>query len=152
MPKDTPGPNAGQFRFEMWDAVIRGAKGIVYFPFSFTPGFKFDNTPPEIDAEMRKQHPRLLEIGPALLSNVDPPSIGMRLPDGLEGTWRIYNGMKYFIVLNSTDQPLANQQIKLRGAGAATSATAASESRTVPISNSTITDSFGPYETHVYIV
>jgi hypothetical protein len=152
MPKDTPGPNAGQFRFEMWDAVIRGAKGIVYFPFSFTPGFKFDNTPPEIDAEMRKQHPRLTEIGPALLSDVDPPSIGMRLPDGLEGSWRIYNGKKYFIVLNATDQPLADRQIRLRGVGEATSANVASESRTVAISSNTITDSFGPYEAHVYVV
>jgi hypothetical protein len=152
MPKDTPGPNAGQFRFEMWDAVIRGAKGIVYFPFSFTPGFRFDNTPAEIAAEMAKQHPRLTEIGPALLSQVDPPSTGMRLPNGLEGTWRIYNGKKYFIVLNQSDQPLSNQQIKLRNIGAATTATVASESRSVPITSNTITDSFGPYEAHVYIV
>ncbi|HEV8605996.1 MAG TPA: PA14 domain-containing protein [Tepidisphaeraceae bacterium] len=152
MPKDTPGPNPDQFRFEMWDAVIRGAKGIIYFPFSFTPSFRFDNTPPEIDAEMRKQHPRLVEIGPALLSPVDPPSIGMRLPDGLEGSWRIYNGKKYFIILNATDQPLADQRIRLRGVGAAGIATVASESRTVAISDSTITDSFGPYEAHVYVV
>jgi len=152
MPRDTPGPNADQFRFEMWDAVIRGAKGIIYFPFSFTPSFHFDNTPPAIDAEMRKQHPRLMEIGSALLSNVDPPSMGMRLPDGLEGTWRNYNGRKYFIVLNATDQPLANQVIKLRGIGVATSATVASESRIVPISGSSISDGFGAYEAHVYIV
>jgi hypothetical protein len=152
MPKDTPGPNAGQFRFEMWDSVIRGAKGIVYFPFSFTPSFRFDNTPAEIDAEMRKQHPRLLEIGPALLSQMDPPTMGMRLPDGLEGTWRNYNGKKYFIVLNATDQALTNQVIKLRGVGAVTSAAVASESRTVGISNSSISDSFGPYEAHVYVV
>jgi hypothetical protein len=132
--------------------VIRGAKGIVYFPFSFTPSFHFDNTPPEIDAEMRKQHPRLAEIGPALLSQMDPPTMGMRLPDGLEGTWRSYNGKKYFIVLNQSDQAVANQAIKLRGAGAATSATVASEARAVQISNSTITDSFAPYEAHVYIV
>jgi hypothetical protein len=136
----------------MWDAVIRGAKGIVYFPFSFTPSFHFDNTPPEIDAEMRKQHPRLAEIGPALLSQMDPPSMGLRLADGLEGTWRIFNGKKYFIVLNETDQALTNQQIRLRGVGAATSATVASEARTVPITSATITDSFGPYEAHVYVV
>ena len=59
---------------------------------------------------------------------------------GLEGTWRNYNGKKYFIVLNSTDQPLANQVIQLRGVGAATSATVASESRAVSISNSSISD------------
>jgi len=54
--------------------------------------------------------------------------------------------------LNKTDQAMANQVIKLRGVGAATSATVASESRTVSISNSSMSDSFGPYEAHVYIV
>jgi hypothetical protein len=94
----------------------------------------------------------LTEIGPALLSPIDPPSAGMRLPDGLEGSWRIYNGKRYFIVLNTTDQQLNGQAIRVRGVGAASGATVSSEGRTVSITNGTITDNFGAYEAHVYVV
>jgi hypothetical protein len=55
-------------------------------------------------------------------------------------------------VQNLTEETLTGQQIGLRGVGSPTTATVATEARTVAVTNATITDSFAPYETHVYVV
>jgi len=111
---------AREVPFPISNGLLRH-QGNCLLPIFLTPSFHFANTPPEIDRRDAQAASASDGIGPALLSNVDPPS-PQRLPNGLEGSWRIYNGRKYFIVLNKTDQAMANQVIKLRGVGAATSA------------------------------
>jgi hypothetical protein len=58
----------------------------------------------------------------------------------------------YFFVLNLSPNPSNGQQIVLNGIGNATSATVYGESRTIPITGATITDNFGTYGFHIYVV
>jgi hypothetical protein len=151
-PKDVGGPTPGQFRAEVWDSIIQGARGIVYFPQKFKPSFSYDNTPPEIVDEMITQNARIAALGPALISPADPTTMGLALPAGLEGSWRFANGKAYFIVLNTTAGTLTDQGISLIGTGRAKSATVETERRAVRLKHGALTDTFAPYEVHVYSV
>jgi hypothetical protein len=136
----------------VWDAIIQGAQGIAYFPFRFMPNFSFDVTPPEIVAEMKTQNARITSIGDVLLSSIDPSNIGIDHNPALRATWRVHNGKAYFIVLNFSDATLTNQQLKLYGVTPTATASVKGETRSVSISNGTMTDSFKPYEVHIYEV
>ena len=151
-PKNIPGPTPGQFRAEVWDSIIRGARGIIYFPQKFKPSFSYDNTPPEIVAEMQVQNGRISALGNALLSPIDPPSLRVITDAPLEASWRFYKGKAYFIVLNTSGQSLADQAIGLVGVGRSGTAIVESERRTVSFKRGTLTDSFAPYEAHVYSI
>jgi hypothetical protein len=58
----------------------------------------------------------------------------------------------YFIVVNPVATPTTASSIALTGVGSATTATVLNESRTIPISNGTILDSFGAFAVHIYVV
>ena len=118
----SPGPNAQQVRAETWDAIIHGAKGIIYFPQSLTPTFNYDNTPPDIAAEITTQNARITSIGQALVSQIDPPTLGFTGGAPLEATWRVFNGQKYYVVLNMSAQTLTNQTMLSISSTATTSA------------------------------
>lgn len=150
-PKEMPGPTAGQFRAEFWDSIIRGARGIVYFPQKFEPNFSYDNTPQVIVDEMILQQNRVKSIEKAILSPSDPPSLGLTAGGTLEGTWRFYNGKSYFIVLNNSSKA-TTQSVSFSGTGKASSADVHGESRTVSLTNGSFSDTFAPYETHIYVV
>lgn len=152
VPASVRGVTRGEFRAQLWDAIIRGAQGIVYFPFAFSPNFTYDNTPPEIEAEMKVQHARIAPLGDALLSSVDPPNLGAEVGGTLEATWREHEGKKYFIVLNMSDQTVSDQRIRLHGVGRTGAANVQGEGRSERIRGGVITDDFGPYEVHVYVV
>ena len=153
MPRTVPGVTPGQFAAEVWGAINHGARGIIYFPQQIGYGFKYDNTPQTILDEMKTQNARLQSLGGPLLSPLNPAGIEVMLGPGLQGSWRSYNGSSYFIVTNVTSQALDAGQVQLVGTpmGAA-SATVRGEDRSVATSDGGFTDSFAPYETHVYVV
>jgi hypothetical protein len=142
----------GQFRGEVWEAIIHGARGIFYFPVQVTPGFKYDVTPPAVAAEMTRQDATITKLASVLQGPINPPSLGAAAPPPLQAAWRRSSGHSYFFVLNLSPQAADHQTIALRGTGPATSATVYGENRTVQISNDTITDNFGPYAVHIYQV
>jgi hypothetical protein len=151
-PKEIPGVTPGQFRAQVWDSIIRGARGIIYFPQKFKPAFSYDDTPPEIVREMQVQHARIRAIEQAILSPSDPPSLGVTINAPLEATWRSHGGKKYFIVLNTSDRSLNDVNVRLHGIGGADSASVVVEKRSVSIKSGVITDDFAPYGVHVYVV
>jgi hypothetical protein len=141
-----------QFRGEVWEAIIHGARGIFYFPVQVTPHFEYDVTPPAVAAEMTRQDAIITKLAGVLQGPVNPPSLGAAAPPPLQAAWRRSSGHSYFFVLNLSPQAADHQTIALRGTGSATSATVYGENRTVQISNDTITDNFGPYAVHIYQV
>ena len=58
----------------------------------------------------------------------------------------------YFFVLNLSNQWLGNQGMLLRGVNPWATATVGGENRTVSVQNGWMSDSFKPYEMHVYVV
>jgi hypothetical protein len=151
LPPNSPGVTPSQVRAEVWDSIIHGARGIVYFPQAFTPSFTYDNTAPDVAFEITKQNALITSIGAALESPLDPPTMGVNVAQPLEATWRVYNGKTYVIVLNLSGQAVVNQQIALRGVNG-TTASVQGEGRNVGIAGGVITDSFGADEVHVYLI
>jgi hypothetical protein len=149
--QDIPGPNAGQFRAEVWDSIIRGARGVIYFPMSFKPSFRFDNTPPEIAAEMTATNAKVQSIARVLQSDIDPPTRGFQADAPLEGTWRVVDGKTYYVVLNFSNQAVT-RSMTLQGIGNVSSAAVNGEGRSVSLVNGTFSDTFGAYSVHVYEV
>jgi len=145
-----PGVTPDQFRAEVFNAVISGATGIIYFPQKIGGGFLFDSMNPQVEAEMKSVDARLARIGPAIMSQKDPAGVSIDVSGNLRATWRKYNGKTYLIVLNNSATGAA-AQMDLHGVSAA-SASVDGEGRSVAIKGGVITDSFKPYEAHVYMV
>jgi hypothetical protein len=149
--QDIPGPTPGQFRAEVWDSIVRGARGVIYFPMSFKPSFRFDNTSPEVAAEMTATNAKIQSIARVLQSDIDPPTRGLQADAPLEGTWRVVDGKTYYVVLNFSNQAVT-ASMTLQGIGNALSASVHGEGRSVSLVNGTFTDTFGAYSVHVYEV
>ena len=62
-----------EFRGEIWDAIIHGATGIIYFPDALSP-FSYDTTDPLVEPEMKIQNAKLTQYGGAILSGKTPPA------------------------------------------------------------------------------
>ena len=143
-------PTPDEFRGEVWDSIIHGTKGIIYFPHAFFPD-EPDATPPEIVTEMTKTNSLIQTYGGALNAIPDTISNYVNLPGGLEATYRDYNGHRYYFVLNFSHTGVSNQTISLPGLGTG-AVEVTTEARNVFASNGTITDTFTPYQMHVYRV
>jgi hypothetical protein len=139
-----------QFRGEVWEAIIHGARGIFYFPVQVSPSFQFDVTPPAVAAEMTQQDTTISKLASVLQGTIDPRSLGATAPSPFQVAWRSSSGHSYFFVLNLSDTTVDDQAIKLTGIGSAAFAAVYGENRKVQIFNGTIVDSFGPYAVHIY--
>lgn len=162
------GVSPGQLKGEIWDAVIRGAKGVVYFAAKPPPGAaiygpqydatqnSFDSTPPDVSIEMIAQNARLAALGSVLSQT---PTAGF-YGDGvaqtdlsmLQGSERIYNGQHYYLVENRSSRNIGSVSFPL--AGETGSATVWGEGRAINGSAGTFTDAsgFAPWSTHVYVI
>ena len=154
---NSSGPSIGgrvvtpdEFRGESWDAIIHGSKGLIYFPQAFNPDVT-DATPPAIVAEMTKTDALITSFGAVLNSGSDSNNNYANLPGGLEATWRDFGGHRYYFVLNDSHGSAWNQALNLPGIGTG-AVEVAGEGRAVFANGATITDSFTPYQLHVYRV
>jgi len=143
------GVTADQFRSEVFNAVISGATGIIYFPQRIGGGFLYDNMNASVETEMKSVDARLARIGPALMSAKDPAGVAVSASGSLRATWRKYGGKVYLIVLNNSTSA-ATGTVTTQGVSA-TSAVVDGESRSVAIKSGVITDAFKPEEAHVYV-
>jgi hypothetical protein len=143
-------PTALEFRGEIWNSIIHGAKGLVYFPQSFNPDTT-DATPPDIAAEMTATDAKITSFANVLNNQGDGWNAFLNLPGGLEGTYRDYNGHRYFFVLNFSHNAVSGVTMNLPGAGTR-NVEVAGENRFVWGSGDNVTDSFQPYQVHVYRV
>jgi hypothetical protein len=141
------GATAAEVRGETWDAIIHGAKGIIYFPQSFAPD-KTDGTPRDVAAEMTRTDAKIAEMGAVLNSDSDAASNPITLTGGLEGTWRQYLGKSYFFVLNFSHTAAKGARVTLPGLTGKIDVL--DEGRQLSVSSSTFTDTFAPYQLHIY--
>lgn len=160
---DKRGPTPDEVRAEIWVSIIRGARGVFYFPIQVGGGFNFNTTPAPVAAEIKKQNAIITSLAPVLQSAIDPKtgftatmpvtsSPSVYDPGSIIGTWRNTSQGKYVIVMNQSmarDFSSTNQTFTVSGTSA-TSATVVGENRTVPIVNGKITDNFPSYVQHIY--
>ncbi len=144
------GVTPDEFRGEVWDAVIHGATGIVYFPHSLTP-FNYDATSAGVAAEMTVQNARLSQYGANLLTTQNPAGTSISNNGAIETSWRIFNGKKYYFTLNLSANTVSNVSLATTGLAPSTTLAVDGESRNVTLQNGNIVDTFKPYEMHVYV-
>jgi hypothetical protein len=140
-----------EFRAEIWDAVIHGARGISYFVVDAEqPTVRPDAVPADIVAEMQAQNARLTQLASVLQSPINPPAVGVKARGPVEYTWRQLGSSTYVIALNRSPRPVGDAAIKVLGRTLPAAIGVWGESRAVPAVANSFTDSFGPYEVHVY--
>ena len=144
------GVTRDEFRGELWHSIINGAQGVVYFPFSFNP-FSFDLTPPEVVAEMTTQNARVQSVARILNASDSPTTDKISLANAtLEAARRTYDGDDYFFVLNMSSATLNGIAVQLPGLTSLPELNVLGESRKLGLVGGKLTDSFGPWELHIY--
>ncbi len=151
LPPDARGATPGEMRAEIWDAVIHGVKGIVYFPQQMTP-FQFDATPPKVSVEMVRQNRLLTAAGAALALPPNPKELKATVNAPMEAAWRrADDGTVYVIALNLSGDPQFAQPVRLLGSFAVGKAQVLKEGdRTVNVTANGFVDDFEPFGVHVY--
>jgi hypothetical protein len=145
-------PTTDEFRGEIWEAIVHGAGGILYFPQQIGGGFQYDATPANLVAEMQANNARIKSFGRVLNLAWNPSSLGWSTADAkLEATWRDDGSNEYFFVLNESNTLVDNGQMTLTGLSPSLQwAEVVGETRVVPIVGGKIVDDFTPYQVHVY--
>ena len=148
--RNAPAASPGQFRAMIWNAVIHGARGIIYFPQAFNPKFEYEMLAPGIEEQMKTENARLNALSRVLLSRIEPKGYGFDA-EGVEGTWRVLGEKKYFLVLNRKGKGKQDVRMKLSGV-ADGKAKVMFEDREVEVKNGEIVDDFAGFESRVYVV
>lgn len=141
------GPTADEVRGETWDAIVQGAKGIIYSP---QASGSTDATPADVAASITLTDATITRYSAVLNTIADGQANTLDLPGGLEATWRDYHGLRYFFVLNDSHTAVKNASFSLTGLPASESVTLPDESRSLTETAGVLTDSFSPYQLHIY--
>jgi hypothetical protein len=150
---ELPGATPGQYRAEVWDAIIHGARGIIYFPFDVGAAtWSYDTTPGDVIGKMTVQNAIIGQLAPTLQGEINPAGLGVQVAAPLEAGWRTTAAEAYFFVLNFSDARVANAAVTLSGVADATTAEVLDESRSVELERGALTDGFGPHELHIHVV
>lgn len=145
-------PTTDEFRGMIWEAIVHGATGILYFPQKINGGFQYDATPPNLVNEMIAQNQKIKSLGAVLNATWNPSGRTFGASDGdLEATWRLTGNGDYFFVLNQSEFPASGVTLNLGGVNAAyTTLEVVGENRTVSFVNGQVIDTFTPYAVHIY--
>jgi hypothetical protein len=149
LPKNSRGPTADEVRAEIWDAVIHGVRGIIYFPQQFNP-FKFDATPSSVSVELAKQDRLIEKLGNVLASPV-PNGLKVTVSPPLEATCRVgSDGTAYAIVLNLSPETQNDQRIELTAFPQTPARVLTRDDESLTTEGKSLTSSFPPYAIAIY--
>jgi hypothetical protein len=151
-------PEPPQLRGEVWSAIMHGANGIIYFPQvvpdrSIGGSFSYDGTPLDVANEMTTQDALIQKYGRVLNATRNPSSRSLSAPTYpgiIESTWRVMQEGDYFFVLNQSPNTLTGVPMTLTGLPAGAQLTVLEEGRNVSLVGNVLTDSFTPYQVHIY--
>jgi|GEM_PF-1912525 len=155
-PKTAPTPN--DLEAAIWSMVVHGANGMIYFAQQFFGSFIEDSVllDPAMKARVQAVNAQLQTYAPILntqttkyLAAGESNTVGVPL----DVMAKVYNNETY-VFAQSSGSLTHNNSASVTGTvsinTAATTATVVGESRTVPIVNGKIVDSFSAYQMHVY--
>jgi hypothetical protein len=141
------GPTADEVRGETWDAIVHGARGIIYSPQGSNTA---DATPSDVAAAITLTDATITRYSAVLNAIAGDQANTLDLPGGLEATWRDYHGQRYFFVLNDSHAAVTKTSFTLTGLPASETLTLPDESRSLAETDGVVTDSFSPYQLHIY--
>jgi len=155
-PKTAPTP--ADLEAAIWNMVVHGANGMIYFAQQFFGSFVEDSVllDPVMKAKVQAVNAQLQTYAPILntvttkyLAAGESNTAGVPV----DVMAKVYNGDTY-VFAQSSGSLTQNNSASVTGTVSintlATTATVVGESRTVPIVNGKIVDSFSAYQMHVY--
>ena len=153
-------------RFEVWSAIIRGARGIAYFTHRWQPDYQQFAPTGAMQQELKRLNAQVTRLAPAILAEPAKVKIEMTLAGDLKCHLMAteHEGATYVFAQNLD---LGNNAEKLRqfdpisprpgqavftvpGLGAGTRIEVLDEGRTIAAETNRFTDAFGPLGEHVY--
>ena len=149
----TQGPTPAQTKFEVWSAIIHGARGIDYFCHIFSPtfaeaGLLQSSTMTAAVSAINSQIKSLaavLNVG-TTVSDTVTSSAGSSVP--IDSVTLSYGGSTYIFAAAMRGSATT---ATYRPAGITSgTATVLGESRTIPVSGGSFTDTFSGYDVHIY--
>lgn len=150
--KNQRGPTATELRNQLYQAVVHGAKGFLWYTYSHTHNY------PDLDLGMRWLSFEVADLKAAILADpaevvaldVDAPE-----PDHIHVSPRFVDGHLTIFAVNTATRP-QDVTLTLKGAGAKALAKQApfrvvSEDREIRLASAnTFSDRFDTYQTHIY--
>lgn len=139
-----------QLRAEVWMAIIRGARGIVYFVHEFSPILREDAIyrHPDIVSEVTKQNSLIRSLASVLNSADVDGAIDVHSKVPIATLTKEYNNSLYVFVVALANEP-SQPQFNLHGFNA-TAASLVSEDRKLAITGGAFEDSVEGYGVRIY--
>ena len=131
-------PTPQTVRAETWLAIAGGARGIGYFPYYW---------PAAIGKEITSINREITALAPALLGPEAPVTVS---GTGVYAGARSFDGARYVIAVNASWKT-QKASFALPALGN-TVGWVYGESRSVPVTKGTFSDSFAPLAVHVYVI
>ena len=147
-PKMIKYPTYEESRFMAYNAIIHGATGIVYWGTSYTP------QPSPFWSDLKKVTRELAGMQNILTAKVvnfeiekTYHELGHSVDAGIEMLIKNYNNKTYLLTTNADKNPI---KITFKLLKNNTKGKVLSENRTVQIINGEMTDTFKPFDVHIY--
>lgn len=147
-------PSPDQVRAEAWMSLIHGSRGLIYFVHEFKP--RFSEAALLSDKEMRGAVTRLnQEIGflaPVLNEAAMDSPVVVRLQNGAAGVDALTkrHGDTTYVFAVETEGKPASAEFNLGTAKPGSSVEVIGEERSLTVGKEKFTDSFRPWEVHLY--
>jgi hypothetical protein len=141
-----------QVRSEVWIALIRGARGLIYFVHQFKPDFQEAAllNDPEMLAGVTAINREIKELAPVLNSPSLADVVKVTNLDGspVAAVVKRHEGTTYLFAVNLTPQPATATFTVTRGG--VKSAVEIGGTRTIPLQDDAFIEPFQPYAVHRY--
>ena len=145
--KNQRGPNLVELRNQLYQAVVYGAKGFLWYTYSHVSNY------PELDLGMRWLSFEVADLKDAILQDpADDVEVSVTAPkaEHVHVSPRRVGKDLYVFVVNTATEP-QDVELSISPAVGLRSLYVASEQRSTPLRDGTvIQDTFGVYETHIY--
>jgi len=147
-PKMIKYPTYEESRFMAFNAIIHGANGIVYWGTSYTPqpsSFWFDLK--KVTHELGKMQNILAAHNVKMKIEKEYHELGHSVDAGIEMLVKNYNNKTYLLTANADKNPA---KITFKSLINYTNGNVLTENRTIQIKDGEMTDTYKPFDVHIY--
>jgi hypothetical protein len=143
-----------QVRAEVWMALVRGARGIIYFSHEFKPKFVEAGllADREMLAKVTETNQQIHRLAPVLNAATVPDGVSVKTTEPkvpVEAVVKRHGGAAYVFAVATRPGKTASE-FRVAGLSGRAKAEVLGESRSIDIENGTFRDTFAPWDVHLY--
>ena len=141
-------PTYNESRFMAYNAIVHGANGILYWGWGYTPQpSEFMDNLYKVTSELSKMQNILSSKTISMNIKKSYHELGNSVDTGVETILKKAEGNYYLISVNSDKNRV---KVTLEGLQNYSGATVLKENRSLQIENGNLTDTFEPFDVHIY--